>query len=158
MLSLQGSQYWRFENDVLDPNYPKVIETGFDGLRGHITAALSVPQYQTRRESVYFFKRGDEMMLQSQTTSYLFVSLIAVLFFFLHSVKNIEYIKYCVYHTNVLNEYILKLTLLILSGGAVQKYSYQFGTSPSCSSGRRVQNAVYTARKRMVRQAGNPRI
>ncbi|KAL7397585.1 hypothetical protein ABVT39_024521 [Epinephelus coioides] len=91
----RGSQYWRFENDVLDPNYPKVIETGFDGLRGHITAALSVPQYQTRRESVYFFKRG----------------------------------------------------------GAVQKYSYQFGTSPSCSSGRRVQYAVYTVRKRMVRQA-----
>ncbi|XP_074490960.1 proteoglycan 4b [Sebastes fasciatus] len=54
----KGPQYWRFENSVLDPNYPKVIETGFDGLRGQITAALSVPQYQTRRESVYFFKRG----------------------------------------------------------------------------------------------------
>uniref|UniRef100_A0A4W6CWT7 SMB domain-containing protein n=1 Tax=Lates calcarifer TaxID=8187 RepID=A0A4W6CWT7_LATCA len=54
----KGAQYWRFENDVLDPGYPKVIETGFDGLRGHITAALSVPQYQRRRESVYFFKRG----------------------------------------------------------------------------------------------------
>ncbi|XP_026200855.1 proteoglycan 4b isoform X2 [Anabas testudineus] len=54
----KGAQYWRFENDVLDPGYPKVIETGFDGLRGHITAALSVPHYQSRRESVYFFKRG----------------------------------------------------------------------------------------------------
>ncbi|XP_059197127.1 proteoglycan 4b [Centropristis striata] len=54
----KGSQYWRFENDVLDPSYPKVVETGFDGLRGHITAALSVPQYQSRREAVYFFKRG----------------------------------------------------------------------------------------------------
>ncbi|XP_028442632.1 proteoglycan 4b [Perca flavescens] len=54
----RGSQYWRFENDVLDPNYPKVIATGFDGLRDHITAALSVPQYSTRTESVYFFKRG----------------------------------------------------------------------------------------------------
>ncbi|GAA6221295.1 proteoglycan 4-like isoform X2 [Lates japonicus] len=54
----KGAQYWRFENDVLDPGYPKVIETGFDGLRGHMTAALSVPQYQRRRESVYFFKRG----------------------------------------------------------------------------------------------------
>uniref|UniRef100_UPI0037E7F2D4 proteoglycan 4b n=1 Tax=Semicossyphus pulcher TaxID=241346 RepID=UPI0037E7F2D4 len=54
----KGSQYWRFENDLLDPGYPKVIQTGFNGLRGHITAALSVPQYQRRGESVYFFKRG----------------------------------------------------------------------------------------------------
>ncbi|XP_070765717.1 proteoglycan 4b [Enoplosus armatus] len=92
---LKGRQYWRFENDVLDPNYPKVIETGFDGLRGHITAALSVPQYQSRRESVYFFKRG----------------------------------------------------------GLVQKYSYQFGTSPTC--GRKPQYAVYTVRNRVVRQAVN---
>ncbi|XP_045906476.1 proteoglycan 4b isoform X2 [Micropterus dolomieu] len=89
----KGVQYWRFENDVLDPDYPKVIETGFDGLRGHITAALSVPQYQRRRESVYFFKRG----------------------------------------------------------GQVQKYSYQFGTSPTCS--RKPQYANYTGRNRMVRQA-----
>ncbi|XP_019202518.1 proteoglycan 4b isoform X1 [Oreochromis niloticus] len=54
----KGSQYWRFENDALDHGYPKVITTGFDGLRGHITAALSVPQYKSRAESVYFFKRG----------------------------------------------------------------------------------------------------
>ncbi|XP_034738044.1 proteoglycan 4b [Etheostoma cragini] len=89
----KGSQYWRFENDALDPYYPKVIETGFDGLRGHVTAALSVPQYRSRRESVYFFKRG----------------------------------------------------------GFVQKYSYQFGTSPTC--GRKVKHAVYTAPNRMVRQS-----
>ncbi|XP_044055124.1 proteoglycan 4b isoform X2 [Siniperca chuatsi] len=89
----RGAQYWRFENDVLDPDYPKVIQTGFDGLRGHITAALSVPQYQRRRESVYFFKRG----------------------------------------------------------GLVQKYSYQFGTSPTC--GRKPQHAIYTVHNRMVRQA-----
>ncbi|XP_067368969.1 proteoglycan 4b isoform X2 [Channa argus] len=54
----KGPQYWRFENDVLDSGYPKVIQTGFDGLRGHIIAALSIPQYQRRRESVFFFKRG----------------------------------------------------------------------------------------------------
>ncbi|XP_060890172.1 proteoglycan 4-like isoform X3 [Labrus mixtus] len=89
----RGPQYWRYENDVLDSGYPKVIETGFDGLRGHITAALSVPQYQRRRESVYFFKRG----------------------------------------------------------GNVQKYSYQFGTSPKC--GRKPQYAIYTVSNRIVRQA-----
>ncbi|KAL6108229.1 prg4 [Pungitius sinensis] len=61
----KGSQYWRFENDALEPNYPKPIKTGFDGLRGQITAALSVPQYQTRRESVYFFKRGGSVQKYS---------------------------------------------------------------------------------------------
>ncbi|XP_034035493.1 proteoglycan 4b [Thalassophryne amazonica] len=89
----KGPKYWRFENDVLDPGYPKVIETGFGGLQGQVTAALSVPQYKNRRESVYFFKRG----------------------------------------------------------GKVQKYSYQFGTSPTC--GRKPQYAIYTARSRPVRQA-----
>ncbi|XP_041646508.1 proteoglycan 4b isoform X2 [Cheilinus undulatus] len=89
----KGSQYWRFENDVLDPDYPKYIGTGFDGLRGHITAALSVPQYQRRRESVYFFKRG----------------------------------------------------------GMVQKYSYQFGTTPRC--GKKPNYPIYTVSNRIVRQA-----
>uniref|UniRef100_A0A8D3D059 Proteoglycan 4b n=1 Tax=Scophthalmus maximus TaxID=52904 RepID=A0A8D3D059_SCOMX len=89
----KGAQYWRYENDALDPGYPKVVATGFDGLRGQITAALSVPQHKRRRESVYFFKRG----------------------------------------------------------GLVQKYSYQFGTSPTC--GRRAQYAVHTVRNRIARQA-----
>ncbi|CAG5863700.1 unnamed protein product, partial [Menidia menidia] len=89
----KGSRYWRFENDVVDPGYPKVIKTGFDGLQGQITAALSVPQYRTRRESVFFFKRG----------------------------------------------------------GHVQKYSYQFGTGPTC--GKKVHNPIYTVRARLVRQA-----
>uniref|UniRef100_A0A672JGU2 Proteoglycan 4b n=1 Tax=Salarias fasciatus TaxID=181472 RepID=A0A672JGU2_SALFA len=88
----KGGRYWRFENDALDHGYPRAVQTGFDGLQGHITAALSVPQYQSRRESVYFFKRG-----------------------------------------------------------VVQKYSYQFGTSPSC--GGKVQYAVYTVRNRKARQA-----
>ncbi|TWW58177.1 Proteoglycan 4 [Takifugu flavidus] len=54
----KGNQYWRFENGVVDTGYPKPVQSGFDGLQGHITAALSVPQYRKRRESVYFFKRG----------------------------------------------------------------------------------------------------
>uniref|UniRef100_A0A8C5I0D2 Proteoglycan 4-like n=1 Tax=Gouania willdenowi TaxID=441366 RepID=A0A8C5I0D2_GOUWI len=81
----KGGRYWRFENDALDAGYPRAVKTGFDGLQGHITAALSVPQYNQRGESVYFFKRG----------------------------------------------------------GFVQKYSYQFGTSPSC--GRKTQYIVYQA-------------
>ncbi|XP_068174895.1 proteoglycan 4b [Antennarius striatus] len=54
----KGDHYWRYENAILDAGYPKLIQTGFDGLRGQITAALSVPQYRMRKESVYFFKRG----------------------------------------------------------------------------------------------------
>ncbi|XP_077389346.1 proteoglycan 4b isoform X3 [Festucalex cinctus] len=88
----KGNQYWRFENNNLDPGYPKVVETGFDGLQGRITAALSVPQYRRRRESVYFFK----------------------------------------------------------TGGTVQKYSYQFGTTPSCN--KKPSYAIYTVRNRVARQ------
>ncbi|KAM4575540.1 proteoglycan 4b [Fundulus diaphanus] len=89
----KGGRYWRFENDALDQGYPKIIKTGFDGLQGHITAALSVPQYLRRKETVYFFKRG----------------------------------------------------------GMVQKYSYQYGTSPTC--GNTAKHPLYTVRARMVRQA-----
>ncbi|XP_061884314.1 proteoglycan 4-like isoform X1 [Entelurus aequoreus] len=54
----KGNQYWRFQNDQLEQGYPKAVEAGFDGLRGHVTAALSVPEYRKRTEAVYFFKRG----------------------------------------------------------------------------------------------------
>ncbi|XP_030627261.1 proteoglycan 4b [Chanos chanos] len=54
----KGNQYWRFENDVMDPGYPKLIRVGFDGLSGHITAALSMPEHRGKKESVFFFKRG----------------------------------------------------------------------------------------------------
>lgn len=54
----KGAQYWRFDNGEVDSGYPKLVSTGFDGLQGQITAALSVPEYRRRAESVYFFKRG----------------------------------------------------------------------------------------------------
>lgn len=55
---VQGPQYWRFENGMVDQGYPKLVSTGFDGLQGQITAALSVPEYRRRGEAVYFFKSG----------------------------------------------------------------------------------------------------
>ncbi|XP_046905450.1 proteoglycan 4b isoform X2 [Hypomesus transpacificus] len=55
---LKGPQYWRFENGMVDQGYPKLVSTGFDGLQGQITAALSVPEYRRRGEAVYFFKSG----------------------------------------------------------------------------------------------------
>nr|XP_014344633.1 PREDICTED: proteoglycan 4 [Latimeria chalumnae] len=53
----KGTQYWRFSNSVKDNGYPKPIFRGFAGLTGKITAALSVSAYNTRPESVYFFKQ-----------------------------------------------------------------------------------------------------
>ncbi|CAL9696577.1 unnamed protein product [Knipowitschia caucasica] len=61
----KGPQYWRYENDVMDPGFPKVVETGFDGLRGPVTAALSVPQHKQRREAVYFFQKGGKVQKYS---------------------------------------------------------------------------------------------
>ncbi|XP_016399181.1 proteoglycan 4b isoform X2 [Sinocyclocheilus rhinocerous] len=53
----KGRNYWRFENGMMDPGFPKPISQGF-GQIGHITAALSIPQYRSRKESVIFFRRG----------------------------------------------------------------------------------------------------
>ncbi|XP_065124418.1 proteoglycan 4b isoform X2 [Paramisgurnus dabryanus] len=61
----KGNNYWRFENDVMDPDFPKPISEGF-GRISHITAALSMPQYRSRRESVIFFRRGGK----AQTYTY----------------------------------------------------------------------------------------
>ncbi|KAB5539630.1 hypothetical protein PHYPO_G00091240 [Pangasianodon hypophthalmus] len=54
---LRGNKYWRFENDIMDAGFPRPISEGF-GLGGHLVAALSMPQYRSRKESVLFFKRG----------------------------------------------------------------------------------------------------
>lgn len=53
----QGNKYWRFEDGTMDLGFPKHISQGF-GRISHITAALSIPQYRSRKESVIFFKRG----------------------------------------------------------------------------------------------------
>ncbi|XP_050994111.1 proteoglycan 4b isoform X15 [Labeo rohita] len=53
----KGKNYWRFENGVMDPGFPKPITQGF-GQIDHITAALSIPEYRSRKESVIFFRRG----------------------------------------------------------------------------------------------------
>ncbi|XP_059368538.1 proteoglycan 4b isoform X13 [Carassius carassius] len=53
----KGKNYWRFENGMMDPGFPKSINQGF-GQIGYITAALSIPEYRSRKESVIFFRRG----------------------------------------------------------------------------------------------------
>ncbi|XP_048845952.1 proteoglycan 4a [Brienomyrus brachyistius] len=54
---IKGNNYWRFENGVMDPGYPKTLSVEFNGLSGKITAALSVPATRRRPESIYFFKK-----------------------------------------------------------------------------------------------------
>ncbi|KAM8930715.1 proteoglycan 4 [Pelodytes ibericus] len=54
----KGPHYWRFSNDVMDTGYPKQIIKGFGGLKGKVTAVLTVSGIKTRPESVYFFKNG----------------------------------------------------------------------------------------------------
>ena len=53
----QGHQYWRFEDNVLDPDYPRDISVGFDKIPGDIDAAFAIPAPSHHgREKVYFFK------------------------------------------------------------------------------------------------------
>ncbi|XP_039107589.1 vitronectin [Hyaena hyaena] len=53
----QGYQYWRFEDGVLDPDYPRNISEGFKGIPDNVDAALALPAHSySGRERVYFFK------------------------------------------------------------------------------------------------------
>ncbi|XP_020038091.1 vitronectin [Castor canadensis] len=53
----KGSQYWRFEDGVLDPDYPRNISDGFSGIPNNVDAALALPAHSYNgRERVYFFK------------------------------------------------------------------------------------------------------
>lgn len=53
----KGSQYWRFEDGVLDSNFPRNISYGFKGIPDNIDAAFALPaQNYFSSERVYFFK------------------------------------------------------------------------------------------------------
>ncbi|XP_014828006.1 PREDICTED: vitronectin-like [Poecilia mexicana] len=56
----KGNQYWRFDGDVLDEDYPRNISVGFEDIPNDIDAAFAVPAPSHRgREKAYFFK-GDK--------------------------------------------------------------------------------------------------
>ena len=59
LVLLQGDQYWRLDDGVVEPGYPQPLSSGFSGLTGSITAALPVPATRRRPEAVYFFKKGE---------------------------------------------------------------------------------------------------
>lgn len=53
----KGSLYWRFNDGVLDPKFPRNISEGFEGIPNDVDAAIALPaeNYLTS-ERVYFFK------------------------------------------------------------------------------------------------------
>ncbi|CAL1570376.1 unnamed protein product [Knipowitschia caucasica] len=56
----KGNKYWRFDNGVLDEDYPRDINVGFDKIPDYVNAAFSLPAPgHNGREKVFFFK-GDQ--------------------------------------------------------------------------------------------------
>ncbi|KAI5099100.1 vitronectin precursor [Silurus meridionalis] len=53
----KGSNYWRFDNGVLDEDFPRDIAVGFEKIPGHLDAAFAIPAHNHNgKEKVYFFK------------------------------------------------------------------------------------------------------
>ncbi|XP_074498021.1 vitronectin a [Sebastes fasciatus] len=61
----KGHQYWRFDNGVLDEDYPRDISVGFDTIPDHMDAAFALPAPDYNgRERVYFFKADQYHMYE----------------------------------------------------------------------------------------------
>uniref|UniRef100_A0A671N3V6 Vitronectin-like n=1 Tax=Sinocyclocheilus anshuiensis TaxID=1608454 RepID=A0A671N3V6_9TELE len=56
----KGKKYWRFEDGVLDEDFPREISVGFQKIPDHLDAAFAIPAHSHHdKEKVYFFK-GDQ--------------------------------------------------------------------------------------------------
>lgn len=56
----KGKKYWRFEDGVLDEDFPREISVGFENIPDHMDAAFAIPAHSHHgKEKVYFFK-GDQ--------------------------------------------------------------------------------------------------
>ncbi|KAI1902872.1 hypothetical protein AGOR_G00020770 [Albula goreensis] len=56
----KGNKYWRFDDGVLDDDYPRDISVGFEKIPDDVDAAFALPATSHRgKEKVYFFK-GDQ--------------------------------------------------------------------------------------------------
>ncbi|CAJ1065564.1 vitronectin a [Xyrichtys novacula] len=56
----KGNKYWRYDDGVLDDDYPRDISVGFDKIPDHVDAAFALPAPgHNGKEKVYFFK-GDQ--------------------------------------------------------------------------------------------------
>ncbi|MEQ2163274.1 hypothetical protein GOODEAATRI_028478, partial [Goodea atripinnis] len=57
---LKGNKYWRFDDGMLEDDYPRDISVGFDKIPDHVDAAFALPAHSHHgKEKVYFFK-GDQ--------------------------------------------------------------------------------------------------
>ncbi|KAL7832053.1 hypothetical protein AOLI_G00296010 [Acnodon oligacanthus] len=55
----KGNKYWRFDNGVLDEDFPRDISVGFEKIPDYLDAAFAIPAHSHHgKEKVYFFK-GD---------------------------------------------------------------------------------------------------
>ncbi|KAM9846578.1 vitronectin b [Aulostomus maculatus] len=55
----KGTEYWRFDGDVMDKDYPKNISDGFSNIPDNVDAAFAIPAPgHLCKEKAYFFK-GD---------------------------------------------------------------------------------------------------
>ncbi|XP_041851224.1 vitronectin a isoform X2 [Melanotaenia boesemani] len=53
----KGNKYWRFDDGVLDDDYPRDISVGFDKIPDHVDAAFALPAPgHHAKEKVFFFK------------------------------------------------------------------------------------------------------
>ncbi|XP_036622847.1 vitronectin [Trichosurus vulpecula] len=53
----KGSLYWRFEDGILDPDFPKNISDGFGDIPDNLDAAVALPAHSySGQERAYFFK------------------------------------------------------------------------------------------------------
>ncbi|NP_001018508.1 vitronectin a precursor [Danio rerio] len=56
----KGNKYWRFDDGVLDDDFPRDIAVGFEKIPDHLDAAFATPAHSHHgKEKVYFFK-GDQ--------------------------------------------------------------------------------------------------
>ncbi|XP_076832324.1 vitronectin a isoform X2 [Brachyhypopomus gauderio] len=56
----KGNQYWRFDDGVLDQDFPRNISVGFENVPADVDGAIAMPAHSYHgREKAYFFK-GDQ--------------------------------------------------------------------------------------------------
>lgn len=56
-ITIQGNKYWRFDDAVLNEDYPRDISVGFEKIPDDIDAAFAIPAPGHHgKEKVYFFK------------------------------------------------------------------------------------------------------
>ncbi|XP_073465837.1 matrix metalloproteinase-18-like isoform X2 [Aquarana catesbeiana] len=64
----KGTKYWKYENDKIEPGYPKLIKEGFPGIPNNVDAAFTQPAIVAKggkviREERIFFIKGKKYFL-----------------------------------------------------------------------------------------------